>query len=134
MSCPPPVLHWSFEIFRHTSQSPHTVVGCGVTLGGGVGGGGHTHSYVAGELAVISTRHSEPSLHEPSLPQSTQPSSQVAAPVWKSTSELGYAWTFVSLQAIEPTRSRRQRRVDGVAGLGCGVTRSPQRHPTEPAS
>ena len=37
--------------------------------------------YVAGE-PVISTRHSEPSLHDdPSLPQSTQPSSHVAAPV-----------------------------------------------------
>ena len=38
--------------------------------------------------------------------------------VWKSTSELGYprniAWTFVNLHAIEPTRPRGQRRVDGV--------------------
>ena len=33
-------------------------------------------------------------------------------PVWKSTSELGYAWAFVNHHAIEPTRSRRQRRVD----------------------
>ena len=71
----------------------------------------HRLFVVAGGLRI--SRASEPSLHEPSLPQSTQPSSQVAAPVWKSTSELGYAWCFVSLQAIEPTRSRRQRRVDG---------------------
>ena len=37
-------------------------------------------------------------------------------PVWKSTSELGYhsAWTFVNIHAIEPTRSRGQRRVDGL--------------------
>ena len=36
-------------------------------------------------------------------------------PVWKSTSELGcIAWTFVSLHAIELTRPRGQRRVDGV--------------------
>jgi hypothetical protein len=39
-------------------------------------------------------------------------------PVWKSTSELGYlrniAWTFVNIHAIEPTRSRQQRRVDGL--------------------
>ena len=38
--------------------------------------------------------------------------------VWKSTSELGYprniAWTFVNLHAIEPTRPRGQRRVDGL--------------------
>ena len=85
-----PVLQSPFESFRHTSQSPHTVVGCGVTLGGGVGGGGHTHSYFAGE-PVISTRHSEPSLHDLLLlgAQSTQPLLQVASPVWKSTSELG---------------------------------------------
>ena len=35
-------------------------------------------------------------------------------PVWKSTSVLGYLWTFVSLHTIEPTRSRGHRRVDGV--------------------
>ena len=39
-------------------------------------------------------------------------------PVWKSTSELGYpekyCLTFVNLHAIEPTRSRGQRRVDGL--------------------
>jgi hypothetical protein len=39
--------------------------------------------------------------------------------VWKSTSELGYpetycGETFVNLHAVEPTRSREQRRVDGV--------------------
>jgi hypothetical protein len=34
--------------------------------------------------------------------------------VWKSSSELGYAWTFVNLHAIEQTQLQRQRRVDGV--------------------
>ena len=38
--------------------------------------------------------------------------------MWKSISELSYlrniAWDFVNLHAIEPMRSRRQRRVDGV--------------------
>ena len=31
---------------------------------------------------------------------------------WKSTSDLGYAETFVNLNAVEPSRSRGQRRVD----------------------
>ena len=34
--------------------------------------------------------------------------------VWKSTSELGYAETFVNLHAIELPQLRGQRRVDGV--------------------
>ena len=45
----------------------------------------------------------------------TKTRAEAVCAVWKSTSELGYiAWTFVSLHAIEPTRSRGQLRVDGV--------------------
>ena len=39
---------------------------------------------------------------------------QCRMPVWRSTSELGYAEPFVNLNAIEQTQEWKQPRVDGV--------------------